>query len=152
MSAKLNIWIYLLWWHLIGKPERTFFPPKMNVPTWTNYPQVECSQLFLAFLWYFCVFRLKAVIHRHWLTRYLTCFTFNKEKQAARGSSAVHVHSSTSRHTRPASLLRHGSCLERKPLFLSPANRTDTSKQRRRTHSQKHKTLFEPRSPRGPRG
>lgn len=130
-----------------------FFPPKNNLPTRTNYPQVECSRLFLAFLWYFCVFRLKAIIRRHLLTRYLTPFhLLIKKNKLLEVSSAVHVHSSPSRRTRPAWLLRHGSCIERKPLFLSPANRIDTFKQRRRTPSQKHKTLFEPRFPRGPRG
>lgn len=133
--------------------EGLFFTPKINLLTWTNYPQVECSQLFLAFLWYFCVFRLKAIICRHLLTRYLTPFhLLIKKNKLLEVSSAVHEHSSPSRRTRPAWLLRHGSCIERKALFLSPANRIDTFKQRRRTPSRKHKTLFEPRFPRGPRG
>lgn len=124
-----------------------------NLKGLSNYPQVECSLLFLAFLWYFCVFRPKAIIRRLLLTRYLTPFhLLIKKNKLLEVSSAVHEHSSPSRRTRPAWLLRHGSCIERKPLFLSPANRIDTFKRRRRTPSRKHKTLFEPRFPRGPRG
>lgn len=109
------------------------------------------------YFWLFCgisVFSsLKAIIRRHLLTRYLTPFhLLIKKNKLLEVSSAVHEHSSPSRRTRPAWLLRHGSCIERKPLFLSPANRIDTFKQRRRTPSRKHKTLFEPRFPRGPRG